>query len=448
MQTMLKAGPLLGLLLICSSVMCQEQPAAPDVLTVDQAVAIALAHNRFVQNAALEELKQRDGIAISKTNLLPILSVNVLESHLLQDVKLTFPAGFLGVYPIIGPIPNTPKDLVTQAKWTTFAYGGIDQPITQLYRARLGVKVQELSRDIAHQQLLLQRQTTADDVKRSYYGLLQTQASLQAAQDQTKQYRELDRITDEYLQQQTVLKADSLDVKTRLANSEYQETILRDSLATQKEALNNLLARDIRTDFGLAPIPEFTTDALASEQARQKALSQRPEIQQAELKVRQAEYDRRVTKSKYFPDISATVRYVSSFDPQLSPANIASAGFFLSWDPFDWGRKRNELSQDSSTIQEAKNNVAETESQVLMDVNSAFRKLREAQGLLKVDQLTVETERERVREVTDKYRQQASLLKDVLQEEAQLGNANQQYQQALAQCWTARSDLEKSMGEE
>jgi outer membrane protein TolC len=445
---MLKIGASLGLLLTSYFACCQQQPATPEVLTLDRAVAIALAHNRPVLNAALEEAKQQDSIFISKTNLLPIFSANVLESHLLQDLKLTFPAGFMGVYPVIGPIPGTPKSLVTRAKWTTFAYGGIDQPITQLYRAHLGVKVQELSRDIAHQQVLLQRQTTADDVKRAYYGLLQTQASLQTAQEQTKQYMELDRVTDEYLQQQTVLKSDSLDVKTRLANSQYQEIVLGNSLATQKESLNNLMARNVDTDFALAPIPEHPAETLNHEAARQKALSQRPEILQAKMKVQQAEYDRRVTKSQFFPDVSATVRYISPFDAQLSPNNIATAGFFLSWEPFDWGRKRHQLSQKAKTIQEAGNSVAEAESQVLIDVDSQFRKVQESQALLKVTQLTVETEQERMRVVTNKYRQQASLLKDVLQEGTQLANANQQYQQALAQYWTARSDLDRSMGEE
>ena len=422
--------------------------SGPEVLSLDQAISLALAHNRLVQNALLEESKQRDGISISKINLLPIFSINVLESHLLQDVKLTFPAGFLGTYQLIGPLPNVPKSLVTNAQWTTFAYGGVDQPITQLYRAHLGVKSQELSLHIAHQQLQLQRQATSDDVKRAYYGLLQTQATLQATQEQTRLYRELDRVTDEYLQQQVALKADSLDVKTRLANSEYQETVLRNTFATQKESLNNLLARDVRTDFTVASAPEVTTYTLDNELARQKALAQRPEIQQARFKVQQAEYDRRVTKSLYIPDISATLRVVSPFDVQLSPTNIATAGFFLTWEPFDWGRKRHQLSQKSKTIDEAKNGVAETESQVLIDVDNQFRRLQEAQALLKVTHLGVETEQERVRVVTDKYKQQASLLKDVLQEQTQLASANQQYQQALAQYWTTRADLEKAMGEE
>jgi outer membrane protein TolC len=448
---MFRRGALFLLLVFRSVVWCQQQPAStgPEVLTLDQAISLALAHNRIVQNAMLEESKQRDGISISKTNLLPIFSINVLEAHLLQDVKLTFPAGFFGTFqPPIGLLPNVPKSLVTKAQWTTFAYGGVDQPITQLYRAHLGVKSQELSRDIAHQQLQLQRQTTSDDVKRAYYGLLQTQATLEATQEQTRLYRELDRVTDQYLQQQAALKADSLDVKTRLANSEYQEVVLRNTLATQKESLNNLLARDVRADFTLAPTPEVTTYTLDNDLARQKALAQRPEIQQARLKVQQAEYDRRVTKSLYMPDISATLRVVSPFDVQLSPTNIATAGFFLTWEPFDWGRKRHQLSQKSKTIDEARNGVAETESQVLIDVDNQFRRLQEAQALLKVTLLGVETEQERVRVVTNKYKQQASLLKDVLQEQTQLASANQQYQQALAQYWTARADLEKAMGEE
>jgi outer membrane protein TolC len=449
---MFKSGSLLALWVICALAAGQDAPPpstpSAEVLTLDQALSLALAHNRQVQNAALEESKQREGIAISKTNLFPVFSVNVLEGHLLQDVKLTFPAGFFGTLPVIGPIPRDPKSLVTPAQWTTFAYGGVDQPLTQLYRAHLGVRAQELSRGIAHQQYLLQRQTTADDVKRAYYGLLQTQAAMDATRQQAELYREMDRVTDQYLAQQAVLKSDSLDVKTRLANSEYQETVLRNTLATQKESFNTLLAREVRTQFAVTPLEEITTYTLDADLARQKAAAQRPEIQQARLKVQQAEYDRRSTKSLYIPDLSATLRVISPLDAQLDPKNIATAGFFLSWEPFDWGRKRHQLSQKSMTIDEARNGLADTESQVLVDVDNRFRKTQEAEALLKVTRLTVETEQERVRVITNKYKQQAALLKDVLQEQAQLASANQQYQQALAQYWTARADLEKAMGEE
>ncbi|HXY51873.1 MAG TPA: TolC family protein [Terriglobales bacterium] len=438
----------LGLALSCGALPGWAQTRAEAVLTLDQAVALGLEDNRLVKNAGLEEARQQDVVAETKTQRYPAFSVNVLEGHLLQDVSLVFPPGFLGDLPIVGPIPRQSKSLTTPAQWTTFAFGGVDQPITQLYRINLGVKAQQLGKDIAHQQLRLQRQTTADDVKRSYYGLIQTQNALAAIADEIKFYRELDRVTDEYLKEQAVLEADSLDVKAKLAQAEYQATVLEDTLATQKESMNNLLARDPRTLFEVAGVPEIETYTLDADQARQRALEQRPEIRQARLKVEQAEYDRRITKSQYIPDLSATLRVISPYDVQLSPKNIGTAGFFFSWEPFDWGRKRHELGEKTKTLEEAKNGVEETTSQVLIDVDNRFRKLQEAQAYLKVSRLNVDVAKERLRVTNNKYGQNAALLSDVLKQEAQLADAHQQLEQAFSQYWTARADLEKAMGEE
>jgi outer membrane protein TolC len=85
---------------------------------------------------------------------------------------------------------------------------------------------------------------------------------------------------------------------------------------------------------------------------------------------------------------------------------------------------------------------------VLRDVNARFRKLQETRAALQVSQLGQETEREKLRVLSNRYTQKAALLSDVLQTEAALAHANQQYGEALANFWTARAELEKALGEE
>jgi outer membrane protein TolC len=48
----------------------------------------------------------------------------------------------------------------------------------------------------------------------------------------------------------------------------------------------------------------------------------------------------------------------------------------------------------------------------------------------------------------NQYRQQAVLLKDLLEAQAGLAHANDQYQQALLGLWTAKADFEKALGED
>jgi outer membrane protein len=84
---------------------------------------------------------------------------------------------------------------------------------------------------------------------------------------------------------------------------------------------------------------------------------------------------------------------------------------------------------------------------VLIDVNAQFRKLREAQELLRVTQALQAAQREKTRVAMNQYTQKAALLKDVLQEQASLADANHQYREALLQFATAQAGLEKALGQ-
>jgi len=123
-------------------------------------------------------------------------------------------------------------------------------------------------------------------------------------------------------------------------------------------------------------------------------------------------------------------------------------GLLLDWEPFDWGRKRHELAEKSKSVEEANLALKETEDQIAIEVGSKFRKLQEARQLVAIGRLAQETARENLRVAQNRYSQQASLLKDVLQVQTTLAQADNQYQQALLSFWNAKADFERALGEE
>jgi outer membrane protein TolC len=123
-------------------------------------------------------------------------------------------------------------------------------------------------------------------------------------------------------------------------------------------------------------------------------------------------------------------------------------GFLLNWQPFDWGNRKRELAQKTLTTRQSDLGLKEAEQQILLDVSAHYRKLQEARSLLEVTQLAQRTEREKLRVVMNQYKVQAALLKDVLQEQASVAAANNQYQQALLAFWTAKANFEKALGED
>ena len=439
--------PLLLLLLFGTGFSTFAQDAVR-VLTLEDAVSLAQANNRLVKNAQLSVSMSGDQIAEARTYRFPSLNLYALASQLLTPVNFTFQQGVFGSFPGIGPVPPTNTQIHTPLRPTFYGLTQFSQPLSQQYKIGLNIKQAKLAKLVDEQKLRAQEQSVTSQVKQAYYALLRTQSALASSEESLKFDRELDRTTEQYVAEKTALKSDGMDVKAKIAQEEYNNLMLRDSLASQKEQLNDLLGRDIRTDFSVAEVPEATVIEAGLDAAQAQALSARPELAEARLTVQQAELNRRITKTQYIPDVSLAVNNLSLTNINLLPSYVATAGVLVSWDPIDWGRRKHELAAASKTIEQSKNRANETEAQILVEVAAKFRKLGETRALLHATTLQRDAEREKLRVVMNQFEQKTALLKDVLQQKMSLETVTNQYNQALLSFWTAKADFEKSLGEE
>ena len=430
----------------------QEQTSNADteapILTLDEAVTLALQHNRLVKNSVLETQKYDFEVSTARSRRKPQFQFTMLGGELLHPFDFTFPTGSFGTYPGIGPIPSANSKIHTPAVFTTYITANADQPLTQQYKIGLGIHLTELGRDIAREDVRAERQKIAAEVRNAYFDLFAIQASVDAAREAVKTFEEAQRVTLQYVTEKTVLRADALDVDARLAKSRYELSVAENGLATQREALNQLLGRDVATVFRVEFVAEQDTSDLTLVSARQEALANRPECRQAHLKEKQAEYDRRLAKAEYIPDLSVSVRYQGLYNVQVLPQNVATAGFLLTWEPFDWGRRHNKIVEKTKTVEQARNGIQETESKVAVEVAAKYRKWHESSLLLNASRTAHEAAGEQLRVTSNKYKQQAALLRDLLQAQAQSSETNFQYQQALSSYWSAFAELRKAMGEE
>ena len=421
-----------------------QSPATRDAeeLTLEQAIAIAFRDNRQVKNAQLAISKAGDELAATRTLRLPSMNLYALASQQLvkQDASVDNSSSTItGVQPFFS--------IGTSRKPTAIFAGQILQPLSQQHRIGLNIEQAGLARDVESEKLRQINQSMVNQVKQTYYGILQTQSALDSLLEAIRYYREMDRVMGDNVAQQVSLKADSLEVKTRLAKAEYEALNLTNQLATAKEQLNNQLGRDVRTEFRVAAVPDVNGFDADLALARSRALEQRPEVREVRLRVKQAEVNRRIKKSEYIPEVSLGFTYMSfrNFD-EVVPKNSASIGVVVKWEVFDWGRKKNQLAEKGRAIEQARNALHETESLVLIEVGDKFRKLQQTRQALVVAQLNQETARENIRVSTNKYKAKAVLFSDVLQTQATLADADYQYQQALLAYWTARADYEKAIG--
>jgi outer membrane protein TolC len=424
------------------------QTSDGEVLTLDEALSVARSHNRDLKQAGLEIGKQREELGEAKTQFYPRLDTSVLAAQLITPLNFKINAGQFGTFPGTGPIPGNNVDLHTPARPVALASVTATQPLTQLLRVHLFVAEQHLRVESTQLSFDEAEQKLVDDIRRTYYAVLQTQSQHESQESMVEYLEELQQLTERRLGQQAALEADKLSVKAELAKASYQLAVIQDALADRKESLNHLLGRDLETAFSVETVPSTLPEEEDLPAARKVALERRSELKLAANRMRQASLETKIEKTRYIPDVSIQASYLSPVNINFLPQNIGSVGALLTWQPWDWGEKRHKLAQKVRAEEQAALSRDDTRDQILLDVNSNFRQLREARAQLAAAEAARDAERETFRNQQEGYSQQSIVLGDLLRQQASVADAEHQYRQAILGYWTARADFQKALGEQ
>src|SRR4030095_1244430 len=272
----------------------QESTPPLETLTVDQAVRYALEKNPTLRTAALEVDKAADELSAFRTRRLPSIKWNTLGGQLLTKPSVTFDQGVFGTYPGVGPIPGEETKVHIPRKPTAFVFGQIMEPLSQQYRLGLGVKFHDLGRQLEEAKLAERRVAVAEQVRKAYYRLLETQSGLERVEQPLLLYKKTVRLAQVGLQLETFLASQQLKAEAEAAKVELEALKLRNPIATQIEALNELMGRTVNTRFRTVGVERIAEEGMDFEAAIQKGLSQRPEVRQATLRVQQADLEVRI----------------------------------------------------------------------------------------------------------------------------------------------------------
>lgn len=420
----------------------------PPLLTLENAISIALKENRRIGIDSLEVKKTEEAIAQGKTSFLPQFTTYALYGQSLNSVDVTIPKGTLGTYPGLGLLPAQDSTVTTPRRTVGAFYASVAQPISQLYKVHLGVQALELRKEIANEALKGKKIETRRQVTGMYSQIAQTQSQIAGAESTLAYLLELSALIKRNLAEKTVLQSDVLSVDAQLAQLNHQLMVLRHGLSTQRELLNGLLGRDLSIEFAVEAWPLPAQEEIDLAEARERAIGRRFELREARLRDRLADIAVDRTKADYIPDISLQLAHLSFHNIDFIPKDISLVGVVLQWEFFDWGKKMYRMREDRAASRQAKLALTETERQVVQDVNLNFRRLVEARAMIDVQKAFQKAEREKLRVVTDQYRQKAALLSDLLKQQAEAVQADAKYEQALSGYWSARAAFYAAIGEE
>ena len=422
-------------------------PLSGEMLTLQQAIQSAEANNRAIRAAELERSKAQEEVNVARSYRLPAFSLTVLGSQSLAHLGLTLPLGSLGVYPNVGPIPGRTTTLTGPLQPSGIFYASVAQPLSQQHKIGLGIQLARVGADIAEEKIRSKRQSTVNEVRRLYYRILESESAKQSLRTTVEFLRQVEKDTGHDVVQRVALQADFLDVRAQLVQAEYALLKLEDPLETQKQQLNHLMGRDPGAPFEVDPLSATDFELPELKQAYAKAIESRPEIRLAKLQVKKAEIDRKVKNAERIPDVSLTMTTVATVNlSEVLPNRLSVIGVQVTWDVYDWGRKRKQVEEKRLAEEQASLDLKDVEDQIIIEVGHQYRKLIEARKEVEAARASQSATTELLRVTRNRHLQRDVLLSDVLKVQSSLADADHRLTQALLDLATAQADFEKAMG--
>jgi outer membrane protein TolC len=414
-------------------------------LTLTGAVHIALRQNRALKIARLKVTENQYKKAGEHTAYFPAIEneSNALHITALQFVEI--PVGGFGT--VAGtPIPAQ-GIIVEQGKLTFYSSGTqISQPLTQLVRIRQANRIAAAEVAISRDDLKRAENQVALDVHSLYFGILIARLQKQAADQKTAYAQEHLRESEEDILKGASLKIEAIQSRAGLLESQQASLTADLQMQDLTTELNDLLGLSLDTRLELDPAVPASFNERPREEYVQAAWAGHPQILSAEEAVRKARAGVIAAKSAYLPDITAYARHSYQDGVPFLVHNFGTFGFHLTWDVFDFGKRRDTVLEREAELAQAEENLRRMKDEVAVAIDRSYNKLERTRSLVLVATQVVKLRQEGERLAQNQLTLGVILASERRQATAASYQAQADFLQASLGYLLAWAELEQAAG--
>ena len=175
----------------------------------------------------------------------------------------------------------------------------------------------------------------------------------------------------------------------------------------------------------------------------QEALEKNPEIKAARESVNKAQSGVKAAQLDYIPDISVFGRYTYQDGVPFLTHNIGIFGVKMTWDIFDWGKKRDVVAQRKEQLTQANENLHRVKKRIEVEVDKAYRKLEQTKRLIDVARESLVLQKENLRLKSDGMKAGTATEAQYATAVASVKKAEYEELQALLGYYLAVADLKR-----
>ncbi|WP_371372204.1 TolC family protein [Sporomusa aerivorans] len=414
--------------------------AAPVELTLDEAITMALKSNPAIKMSEADLEKAEWDIKAAKAGKAP----SVTLSHDFSRYKTA--SGTTTAYDFS---MNTWRPVAHSAYLTT-KYANSATLTLPLYtggklegtieKAKIGRKAADYGLEESRQQVKLNATT-------GYYNILQTRNLVKLSEESLSQLEaHLKNVAAQY-NAGTVAKSDVLRSEVEKASAEQSLIKANNSYELAVSSFNNVIGLPLETEIAVKEDLKYEAYGQSLEDCIKTALSNRPDLAQANAAVESAKADIKVAKSGNKLSVAATAAenwYDSEFPG--TDKNTWTVGVSASYNLFDAGLTRSQVKGAESSLDKVSEQLRQAKDAAQLEVRQAYLNMKEAEKRIDTSKVAVVKAEEDFKIAQVRYSAGVGTNLDVIDSQVALTSAKTDYVQALYDYNSSRAKLDKAMG--
>jgi outer membrane protein TolC/preprotein translocase subunit SecF len=365
-------------------------------LTISQAVELALQQNSGLKIAHFKVTENDQKIVSTRSQYFPQLSNNTKLMAFSDRQEITLDAGSLGN---VSGSPFPDQDVKIRQGDSTMLYSEttLAQPTTQLLKIHEANQIARADRGIAAAELNNSENETVLTVHQLYYSLLiaykekdAAQASFSAAQENLRESGE-------------AVKAGNL-LEVALISARANQLQCRQALIAAENRISDVTAElddllglpsDTILEVTEAGLPELP--GLAKDQSYEEARARNGELLAARETVEKSRHAVKAAKYEYIPDVTLFAKHGYQDGAPFLKDNIGIIGAELTWNIFDWGKRKGEIGQRVAQQSQAEENLTRTDKRIGIEIDKVYRKLDRSKQMVDVAREALSLSKENAR---------------------------------------------------
>jgi cobalt-zinc-cadmium efflux system outer membrane protein len=391
----------------------------PALITLDQAINLALAHNHSLRATRTLILQNQ---------------AQEITANLRPNPTLNFDSQFV---PIFDP-NNFSADNLSQTQQFDI---GIGYLFERGHKRQRRLQAAQDQTAVTGAQVTDAERTLTFNVAQQFIAVLLAESTLQFALQDLKGFQQTVDIAQAQYQAGYISEGDYLKIKLQLLQFQTDVSFARLARVQALIALRVALGYDaVPANYDVVGDLSYESVKAKLEDLQTRALQERPDFRAAELGVTAAQSQILLAKANGKRDVNGSVDYTHT-------AGLNSASFFVNFDLPIFNRNQGEIARTRYALTQAQELQASGSDTVLSDVSDAYEALRSNEEVVQLYASGYLKQAQDSRDISEyAYKRGAASLLDFLDAERSYRATQLAYRQALSSYMTALEQLKEAVG--